>query len=179
LTVAGERFEDYRCEGCGMAWSDYGREHLAPAARSIAPRWRDLVTGIDDTVLGTSPSADAADGRTWSAKEYGWHLGSVLDYMAAALERMAGENDVQLDYYAHEQDVADAEPNRRDLDEITTRIDRGSSRLAAVLASVDLDEWDHEADFPWGRRDLMDMARNAIHEGEHHLDDVEQVIGTR
>lgn len=169
--MAGEQFDDYVCGGCGMAYGDHGRDELAPRARTIAPRWRELVTGREEHVLARRPDED-----TWSAKEYGWHLGSVLDWMATSVESMIDEDEPTIEWYGHEADVRDADPNGRDLDEVTTRIDRGSSRLAAVLASVDIDDWDRRAEFTWGRRDVMDMARNAVHEGEHHLADVERVL---
>lgn len=174
--MAGERFEDYRCDGCGMAWSDHTPDELASTARDIAPRWRDIVRGVDDDVLSQRPNPGDADGRTWSAKQYGWHIGSVLEYMATSIARMAEGDDVELDYYDHEADVDDADADTREVAELTARIDGSSSRLGEVLQELDDTQWEHEADFPWGRRDVLDMARNAVHEGEHHLQDVEQVI---
>lgn len=169
---AGARSQDYTCDECGMVYADQDQDALTAGARAVAPRWRELVTGAEPTALRRRP-----DEQTWSALEYGWHMGSSLDWMADTLTAMDQQDTPTLDWYGHEEDVASADPNEHDLDEITTRIDHGSARLATVLASLDPQRWDREAEFPWGRRDVLDMARNAVHESQHHLWDVNRVLG--
>lgn len=169
--TAGSFSEDYVCDECGMAYRDYGTDDVAPAVRSFAPRWRELVSRVDEGALRRRPDED-----TWSALQYGWHLGSGLGWMADTLESMTAGDADSFDWFGHEGDVRDADPDRRDLDEITTRIDGASARLAVVLAQADRGSWSRTADFPWGERDALDMARNAVHEGEHHLHDVRQVL---
>lgn len=169
--AAGSFSQDYVCDECGMAYRDHGPAELAPAVRAVAPRWRDLVTDVDDAVVRRRPDED-----TWSAIEYGWHLGSGLAWMADTIETMTAGTDGDIAWFGHEQDVRDADPRSRDLDEVTSRLDEATSRLAVVLAQVAPDAWERTADFPWGGRDALDMARNAVHEGEHHLHDVERVL---
>lgn len=170
--TAGSFSEDYVCDECGMAYAEYGPDEVADAIRSVSPRWRDLVTPVEDGALRERPDAD-----TWSAIEYGWHLGSGLEWMADAIMAMVeGEQD-DIGWFSHEDDVRDADPASRRLDEVTTRLDTATSRLAVVLSQVDPGAWERTADFPWGERDTLDTARNAVHEGEHHLHDVRRVLG--
>lgn len=169
--AAGSFSESYVCDECGMAYRDFRPADLAPAVRSFAPRWRDLVTDVDDAMVRRRPDPD-----TWSAIEYGWHLGSGLAWMADAIEATVAGSDDELDWFGHEQDVREADPASRDLDEVTTRLDGASARLAVVLSQVSSDGWDRSAAFPWGERDVVDTARNAVHEGEHHLWDVQRVL---
>ena len=60
----------------------------------------------------------------------------------------------------------------RVLDGLTAAADR----LAVVLRDVDAGDWGRLGDFPWGSRDMLTMARNAVHEGAHHLRDVDRVL---
>ena len=46
-----------------------------------------------------------------------------------------------------------------------------------MLDSYRGDDWTRTATFPWGERDALTTARNAVHEGHHHLRDVERVLG--
>ena len=169
--AAGSFSADYVCDECGMAYREYGPDEVAPAVRSFGPRWRELVTGVGEAALGRRPDED-----TWSALEYGWHLGSGLAWMADAVQATVAGTDGEIAWFGHEQDVRQADPRSRDLDEITTRLDGAVSRLAVALAGVEPDEWTRAASFPWGERDVLDTARNAVHEGEHHLRDVRLLL---
>lgn len=169
--AAGSFSEDYVCDECAMVYADHGPQDVAPAIRAVAPRWRELVTPVDEPVLRRRPDED-----TWSPVEYGWHVGSGLSWMADAVGTMIEGTDEEIGWFGHEQDVREADPRSRELDEITTRLDGATARLAAVLAQVDPDAWERTAAFPWGERDVLDTARNAVHEGEHHLHDVRRIL---
>jgi hypothetical protein len=41
---------------------------------------------------------------------------------------------------------------------------------------VTIPDLDRSGRFPWGERDVLTMIRNGVHEGKHHLRDVEQVL---
>jgi hypothetical protein len=170
--AAGSFSQDYVCDECGMVYGDHGPAEVVDAVRAISPRWRELVTGVEDDLLRQRPDPD-----TWSAIEYGWHLGSGLDWMADAIDATVAGTDGEIAWFGHEQDVREADPRARDRDEVTTRLDQATSRLAVVLARIDDDGWERTARFPWGERDVLDTARNAVHEGVHHLDDVRRVLG--
>lgn len=169
--AAGSFSEDYVCDECGMAYAGFGPREVPDAIRAVAPRWRDLVTPVDDDALRRRPDED-----TWSALEYGWHVASVLDWMADAVEATVAGTSDEIAWFGHEQDVRDADARNRERDEVTTRLDGAVSRLAVVLAQVDAEAWERTASFPWGERDVLDTARNAVHEGEHHLQDVRRVL---
>ena len=38
------------------------------------------------------------------------------------------------------------------------------------------DDWTRTAVFDFGDREVIDMARNMVHEGSHHLRDIERVL---
>ena len=53
----------------------------------------------------------------------------------------------------------------------------GSATTAAdTAAGFTADDWSRKAQYPYGERELIDIARNMVHEGVHHLRDVENVL---
>ena len=53
---------------------------------------------------------------------------------------------------------------------------RAAETLATNLREVTADDWRRIGHFPWGDRDILMTARNAVHEGSHHLHDVDRVL---
>jgi hypothetical protein len=66
--------------------------------------------------------------------------------------------------------------NEQDPAAALDRLDAAAAAAAGALDRVDADGWHRTATFPFGERDLLMMARNAVHEGAHHLRDVERVL---
>lgn len=169
--AAGTLTDDYVCDECGMDYGRHGPRELVFESRTFTDRWQGLTDGVDDAALRTRPDAD-----TWSALEYGGHLGDVFAYMVDALGRMTAEDAPEIGWFDHEQAVADAGYDDRPVREVGARLGDQSAALTRQLAAIGDDEWERTATYPWGERDLLDMARNAVHEGVHHLHDVSRVL---
>ena len=56
------------------------------------------------------------------------------------------------------------------------RLDTAATRLGDEVDRVSPDGWHRTATFPFGERDILTMTRNGVHEGSHHLRDVERVL---
>lgn len=169
--MAGERTEDWSCDQCGMAFADHdGGDTLAVVTRASAERWRKTVAALSEPDLRERPDPD-----TWSVVEYGGHIADVLTWMVDALERMRDEHEPDISFF--DPDAWAEEAGYRDLRVavVTDDVHRGCDTLAVLLEGVSEHGWDREATFPWGGRDLLDMARNAAHEAVHHTWDAERV----
>jgi hypothetical protein len=55
-------------------------------------------------------------------------------------------------------------------------LETNAHRFADVIDSLSVDDLARTAVFPWGERDVLTMIRNGVHEGKHHLRDVELVL---
>src|SRR5207247_3099212 len=63
--------------------------------------------------------------------------------------------------------------------EPTTALDwleRSARQSADTFERFSADDWSRKGRFDFGERDVIDMVRNEVHEGYHHLRDVERVL---
>jgi hypothetical protein len=53
--------------------------------------------------------------------------------------------------------------------------------MSLAIEYVPSDEWNRVGTFDYGEREAIDVARNAVHEGSHHLRDIKrglsQILG--
>ena len=67
--------------------------------------------------------------------------------------------------------------NEQPVEKVLTDLDTNATRLADAFDQLGESDWSVTAEFPWGERDLLTMARNAVHEGVHHTQDIDNVLG--
>ncbi len=171
--MTGQRTEEWSCDQCGMHYADHtGGASLADVTTASAERWRRTVSRMAEPQLRERP-----DPGTWSVVEYGGHIADVLSWMVDALERMREEHEPTIEFFDPDRRAEEATYRDRDLAPLTDDVDRAADTLAVLLQGITDAEWDRTATFPWGERDVLDMARNAAHEAVHHLWDVERVAG--
>jgi hypothetical protein len=72
--------------------------------------------------------------------------------------------------------AAEKRYNDRSKEEVEAALDAAAATLAGELAQVGAGDWTRVGVFPWGERDLLIMARNAAHEGAHHLKDIKKQL---
>lgn len=166
----------WRCVECGIDYDTVAPTDIPVAIRSYPRRYRALLTSFDDQEEADALIRRKPEPSTWSALAYTVHVADVFAWHADTIRRML-EADVPTIDPPKEADAAwEAAANAADRDEVLDRLGREAERLATVLDGVHGEDWNREAEFPWGRRDLLTTARNAVHEGHHHLRDVERVL---
>lgn len=171
--MAGERTRDWSCDECGMVFAEFDAGgYLAEELRGAVARWRGTVADLDDAVRRRRPDED-----TWSVAEYSGHIGDVLDWMVDAIGRMRSEDHPTIRFFDPDRRAREERYNDRAWDELAAQVERSGMELATVLEELGGDELAREATFGWGDRDVLDMARNATHEGVHHTHDVARVSG--
>ena len=55
-------------------------------------------------------------------------------------------------------------------------LQRSATTAADTAAGFTPDDWSRKAEYPYGQRELVDIVRNMVHEGVHHLRDLENVL---
>lgn len=164
------------CPECGLDYDTVSPRDAAAAVRSFPRRYRELLEDFDededaDTLLRQRP-----DATTWSALEYTVHVADLLEAFAPVLRRMTQEDHPTLDFFDSDERAAEQRYNEADPDAALDRLESASQALATVIDGVDPAAWTRMATFSWGDRDALTTARNAVHEGSHHLGDVEKVL---
>lgn len=165
------------CPECGLDYDTVLPRDAVVAVRSFPRRYRALLTGprTDDddpeAVIRRRP-----DPTTWSALEYTAHVADVLDEIGVAIRRIIIENDPALESSDPDRRVVEKGYNALDRTEVLGWLELVCAGLGEQLDDVRPDDWTRTGRFDWGQRDALSMTRNAVHEGAHHLRDVQRVL---
>jgi hypothetical protein len=168
----------YVCPECGLDYDTISPSDTVAAVRSFPRRYREALFGFTDE---TDEHPDAVVRRrpeptVWSALEYTAHVRDTLEWMADAIRRMNRGREPTIDSFDQDQRAIDERYNEQDLNRVLDGLAAAADRLAAVLRDVDAGDWGRIGHFSWGDRDMLAMTRNAVHEGSHHLRDVDRVL---
>ena len=165
------------CPECGLDYDTILPKDGETALRSYPRRYRELFPARDDDEKPDGVIRRRPEPTVWSALEYGAHVADAESELANALRRMTTEDNPTISDFADpDQKALDAKYNEQDRDEVLARLASACERMADTINAVANDAWRKNAAFPWGERDALTMMRNAVHEGYHHLRDVESVL---
>lgn len=144
--------------------------------RSFPRRYRALLVtpGSDDrpdAVFRRRP-----DAHTWSALEYTAHVADVLDHLGPAIRRITYEDNPAITGFDNDQRAIEKGYNELERTEVLGWLELACAELASVLEGVNADDWTRTGRLDAGERDALTVARNGVHEGSHHLRDVQRVL---
>ncbi len=146
------------------------------AVRSFPRRYRALLVtpgSVDrpDAVFRRRP-----DPHTWSALEYTAHVADVLDHLGPAIRRIVYEDNPTITSFDNEERAAQKRYNELERTEVLGWLELACAELASVIEGVNADDWMRTGRLEAGDRDALTVARNGVHEGSHHLRDVQRVL---
>ncbi|MDQ3107063.1 MAG: DinB family protein [Actinomycetota bacterium] len=154
------------CTTCGFVPERLTPTDAVVALRSFPARWRDaLAVHLDDSdpaaTLAARPAASA-----WSALEHAGHVRDVLHALDIRLQRLLREDEPVLpETHVTPPSGANEQGAAVILAALTVSTDQFSQTVELAPAAA------------WGRRGrrsgqtvtALDLVREAIHEGSHHL----------
>jgi hypothetical protein len=165
-----------RCEECGLDTATVSVPDAIVALRTFARRWRGamaLMDEEDDAVLRRRPQPDV-----WSALEYAAHTRDSISINGWAMAKALNEDHPVMEWpggddadipASHAPDAAAALDGLADACE----------KVAAKAERTDPGDWRRPATLRGGRNDELDalwFLHHAVHEGSHHLRDVQTVL---
>jgi hypothetical protein len=165
----------YVCPVCGLDYETVTPMDGIVAIRSFPRRYRAALAAAmedesDDGIVRRRPEPEV-----WSALEYTAHVVDVLSGIKGYIHELRTRDTPTL-----------ADPTSSHFDTISKgggsieaaveHLTSAATALADELDKVQADDWHRTGNFSWGERDLLDTMRNAVHEGSHHLRDVEKVL---
>lgn len=144
--------------------------------RSFPRRYRALLV-----TPGSEDRPDAVFRRrpptgSWSALEYTAHVADVIDHLGPAIRRAIVEDNPLITFFDNEARALEKRYNELERAEVLGWLDLACDELASVLDDVRPDDWTRPARLDAGQRDVLGLARNGVHEGSHHLRDVQRVL---
>lgn len=146
--------------------------------RSFPRRYRALIV-----TPGSQDGPDAVfrrrpDASTWSALEYTAHVADRLDHLGPAILRITRENAPVIDLFENDERAAAQAYNELERTEVLGWLDLTCAELASVLDDVRADDWTRTGVVAGTEKDALTLARDGVHEGAHHLRDVQRVLAS-
>jgi hypothetical protein len=144
--------------------------------RSFPRRYRALLV-----TPGSQDGPDAVfrrrvDASTWSALEYAAHVADRLDHLGPAIRQITFENSPTITFFDNDQRAADQAYNTLERTEVLGWLDLACAELASVLDGVRAEDWTRRGLVDGVEKDALTLARDGVHEGAHHLRDVQHVL---
>lgn len=167
---------DYVCPGCGLDYSTISPPDAKVAIRSFGRRYRAAMAAVLEDEADEALVRRRPDTTTWSALEYIGHVADAFEFIASAIRSMYQQTSPTLEATDFEGRVESARHNDAEPIALLDRLDAAAAQLADEVDRVGSDSWHRTATFPFGERDILTMMRNGVHEGSHHLRDVERVL---
>ena len=164
----------WTCPECGLVYDAISPQDVVQTLRSFPRRYREVIGPFldDDEVLRRRPNPS-----TWSALEYTAHVADILEAMTPQLVEVVQKDDPHVtDPISPDERAAERRYNDMEPQDVLDWLERSSTTAADTAAGFSSDDWSRTAQYPYGERELIDIARNMVHEGAHHLRDVERVL---
>jgi DNA segregation ATPase FtsK/SpoIIIE, S-DNA-T family len=162
-----------RCAECGF---DYDGAVDVPAAlRSFAPQYRSRLLDTDAAHLRAHPVEGV-----WSALEYGCHFRDVLRTQRERIDLILAEDCPTLTPMGRDERVTRDRYNEQDPATVAGELEAAADALAAAFATLTPEQWERTAIYNYptaAERSLVWIGRNTVHEGGHHLLDIDRLVG--
>jgi hypothetical protein len=166
---------------CGLDYDTISPRDAAGAVRTFPRRYRNVLTHFEagedlEEVIRTRPAPDV-----WSALEYTAHVAQTLDLMAPNIRQIVNEDNPHLYTFDPDEQAEEQDYNDWSLLMALSELESACADLSMAIEYTPSDSWNRTGTFDHGEREAIDVARNAVHEGSHHLRDIRrglsQILG--
>ncbi|MGH3763747.1 MAG: DinB family protein [Pseudonocardiaceae bacterium] len=167
------------CEQCDFSYDEVRISDLPDAIRSLGTAYQSrLAAGAHDAkeerLLRRRPAP-----QVWSALEYSCHFRDVLLAQRERLYLALVEDTPRIWSIYRDQRVILARYGDDRLEEVGCEVDLAASLIARAFARLDHTQWQRCCIYPYPaptQRTVAWLGRHTVHEGQHHLRDVDDVI---
>ena len=162
--------EDHVRWDCRLSYRRVPVERAVEAVRSVPAAARDAVAAVPAGARRERPGADA-----WSVVEYVCHLRDVYAAYTIRLHRARTEDRPALEPMLNDLRARRFRYDERDVGAVLDELAAAAIGFCEEAARVRPGEWDRVVTrLPGEERTARWLARQAMHEGRHHLRDVER-----
>lgn len=168
--------EPERCAECGFDGTRLTVADAVTALRSFGQRWRRVFEGVPEDVLRRRPNPGV-----WSSLEYAAHARDSFAMLGWGMnEILKGEEPelpvIEPDGLSSDGAAADHGYNALEPAQVMDELEANSTRVAARAERELPEHWSRAARMGSEAMDAGWVLRHAVHEGSHHLRDVEKVL---
>ena len=156
-----------RCDACGFDGAAYTDTALLESLRGLGDRWRRQLDAAGDQ-LRVRPAA-----ATWSAIEYAAHSRDVTALHAYGVEQALVRDEPSFAPIGGDAiDQAAAAYGAADPDVVAAELSTAAARLAQLADDAGAAAWTRGLTVGTTRSDVRRLLEHALHDSQHHLDDV-------
>jgi DinB superfamily len=162
------------CEICGFAWESVGREEVGPRIEAGTARIASLLAA-DPERASVRPSP-----QRWSALEYAGHVRDVLTMLRDRLVVGLVEDDPTFKPMYRDERVDLGLYRDETVDDLAGELGTATRMFNRLFESVDPQHLGRPVQYGFpspARRTLLWMGQQAVHEVEHHGDDIAENLG--
>ncbi|MCU1430886.1 MAG: hypothetical protein JWL83_4886 [Actinomycetia bacterium] len=162
-----------RCEDCGFEYDELPVEQIGRAIRAMLPQYGTILA-LDPAALRAHPIPG-----TWSALEYACHLRDVFEVQHARVELALAEDEPVFEPMGREERVTADHYNDQDPVVVEQQLIIAGRALADLFDSLEPAQWERTAIYNYptpASRTIAWIGRHTVHEGRHHLRDMERVL---
>jgi hypothetical protein len=160
------------CADCGYAY-DTPRGKIPTELRTLARQFRDLLHSDPYQLRAHSQPG------VWSPIEYAAHFRDVLRTQLERIELAIHEDEPTFTSMRREERVSEERYNEQDPAKVAFEIAEAADALASALERLSPGSWEREGVYNYPTKQLRSIewiARNTIHEGLHHVMDIERQL---
>jgi len=164
---------DHVCDAFAMSYSTITPVEAAAMVRQAPAQYRAAFAGVADDAVRRRP-----DAATWSMIEYACHTRDVFAVSVDRIQLARAEEHATFAPLGNDERAVRLHYGEADVDATLEDLAASAARLADLLDSLDDGAWARTASrLPGEERDVLWLARQAAHEGRHHLADITVVHG--
>jgi predicted carbohydrate-binding protein with CBM5 and CBM33 domain len=163
------------CRECGYDYDALARETLAAAVVAFAGRHAGVVVRTAPTDLRAHPLAGA-----WSALEYACHVRDVLRVQRERVDLACTTDEPAFALMRRDERAVEERYNEQDPAQVADELSAAGRAFADRLDALAPAEWARTGVYPWPEprvRTVEWVARHTVHELQHHLVDLERLLG--
>lgn len=167
-----------RCDQCQFVYDDHGPATVAVELASLGPRYGERL----NVPAGSREAAvlrERPEPGVWSALEYACHVRDVLLAQRERLFLALVEDCPSFVPIYREQRVSLARYREANPGTVAAQLGMVAELVAGAFEGIDDAGWRRECiyNFPApARRSVGWLATHTVHEGEHHLADIDRVL---
>jgi S-DNA-T family DNA segregation ATPase FtsK/SpoIIIE len=161
------------CEECGLVYASIPIADIPNALVAIGPIYRARL-GADPTKLRARPSPEV-----WSALEYSCHVRDVLEVQRDRLLLALAEDRPSFIPMGRDERVTRDHYNDQDPLIVADQLEAAADAIGTEFAGLSAEQWERTAIYNWptsAERSMAWLGRHTVHEGRHHLRDVDAAL---
>jgi uncharacterized damage-inducible protein DinB len=163
--------EDHVCASCDLAYLDVDVAAAVAGIRSVPDAVASAVAALPGAALRRRPEPGV-----WSVLEYTAHLRDVYATFLIRLHRARAEDHPTLDPMFGDLRAQRLRYNDLPLDAVLAELVFAAQGFCDEVADTADDEWGrHVRRLPGEDRTALWLVRHAMHEGVHHVRDIERI----